>query len=280
MVLLRLADAACPGVPAGFAVEVLARLAGHSKHASRHLAAEAKTLLTVRQAQLARETRSARAAERISRLLSHAEWPGGRSLAPPREAISPQRETEGYGAGTWPSKKLNREVSYDSLAELSAIRLLDRAPQVLWFCEQPTAIGYSYAGRHRTYYPDLLAATSDGYCVLIEVKPLNDMALAVNQAKAAAARAFCARSGWGYLLTDADDRTLHDLLNAKVPEHAARGFTAALHAKGSMTWPDIKAQRERHQLTPVQLSALALRSKWHITLDPYRISQTRAKMPV
>lgn len=274
VVLLRLAEAACPGVPAAFAVQVLARLAGHSKHASRHLAAEGKTLLMARQAQLARETRSARAAERLSRLLAHAEWPGGRALAPHRQAIRPQRETEGYGAGTWLSAKLNREVRYDSVAELSLIRVLDRAPQVLWFCEQPAAIGDSYAGRHRTYYPDLLAATSDGYCVLIEVKPLNDMPLAVNQAKAAAARAFCARGGWGYLLTDADDRTLHDLLNAKVPEHAARAFTAALDAKGTMTWPDIKAQRERHQLTPVQLSALALRSDWHITLNPYRMARS------
>ena len=102
----------------------------------------------------------------------------------------------------------------------------------------------------------------------------------VNQAKAAAARAFCARGGWGYLLTDADDRTLHDLLNAKVPEPAAQGFTAALRAQGTMTWPAIKALRDQHQLTAVQLSALALRSNWHLTLDPYRISQTRAKMPV
>ncbi len=41
------------------------------------------------------------------------------------------------------------------------------APQVPWFCEQSAAIGYIFAGRHRTYYPDLLAATKDGYCILI-----------------------------------------------------------------------------------------------------------------
>jgi hypothetical protein len=39
-----------------------------------------------------------------------------------------------------------------------------------------------------------------------------------------------------------------------------------------MTWRDVKAQREHHGLTQVQLSALALRNNWHITLDPYRIT--------
>ena len=90
-------------------------------------------------------------------------------------------------------------MAFESRDELSLIRALDMAPQVTWFCEQPTAIGYTFAGRHHTYYPDLLAATKDGYCILIEVKPLLDMPLAINQAKAAAARAFCARNGWGFL---------------------------------------------------------------------------------
>lgn len=62
-------------------------------------------------------------------------------------------------------------MAFESRDELSLIRALDMAPQVPWFCEQPAAIGYIFAGRHRTYYPDLLAATRDGYCILIEVKP-------------------------------------------------------------------------------------------------------------
>jgi hypothetical protein len=63
-------------------------------------------------------------------------------------------------------------VAYESIAELPLIQVLDNAPQVSWFCEQPIAVGYSFAERHRTYYPDLLAATDDGHCVLIEVKAL------------------------------------------------------------------------------------------------------------
>jgi hypothetical protein len=142
----------------------------------------------------------------------------------------------------------------------------------LWFCEQPAAIGYIFAGRHRTYYPDLLAATKDGYCILIEVKPLLDMPLAINQAKAAAARAFCARNGRGFLVTDLR-RSLNDLLTMPVPEEASRQFADALRETGTTTWQDIKAHRARCGLTAVQVAALATQRGWCITLSPHRMTE-------
>jgi Sigma-70, region 4 len=276
--LLTLAEAAFPGIAAGLVARVLARLAGRNHDTSVHLAAEVTTLLAARRGELAREAREARsaerAAERLARMLAHAEWPGGRRPAPLRSAISPQREPrDGDGAGRWVSVKMGREVSYESVTELSLIRALDWAPQIAWFCEQPAAIGYTFAGRHRTYYPDLLAATDDGYCVLIEVKPPLDMPLAITQAKADAARKFCADRGWGYLLTDDGGHTLHDLVTLPLPEQAAQAFADALNAAGTMTWRDIKAHRERHGLTPVQVGALAIQRGWHIRLDPYRMSE-------
>jgi hypothetical protein len=260
-------------------VQVLARLAGHSRNICGHLAAEVMTLLAIRQAELVRETRETRfaehAAERLERMLPHVEWPGARTPAPPRSAIRPQRDTDGDGAGKWQSAKLAREVSYESVAELSLIRLLERAPQVLWFCEQPVAIGYKFTGRHRTYYPDLIAATADGCCILVEVKPLPEMPMAINQAKADAARAFCGRHGWGYLLTDASGRTLHDLVTLAVPEQAARGFADALRRVGTMTWRDVKAHRARHGISSLQVSALAMQLGWDVQLDPYRITEVQ-----
>ena len=184
--------------------------------------------------------------------------------------IIPQRGHD--DAETWESVKLGRKVVFESRTELSLIRALDMAPQVTWFWEQPTAIGYTFAGRHHTYYPDLLAATEDGYCILIEVKPLLDMPLAINQAKAAAARAFCARNGWGFLVTDLR-RSLNDLLTMPVPEEASRQFADALRETGTMTWQDIKARRARCGLTAVQVAALATQRGWYITLSPYRMTE-------
>jgi len=157
--------------------------------------------------------------------------------------------------------------------ELSLIRALDVAPQVEWFCEQPAAIGYIFAGRHRTYYPDLLAATKDGYCILIEVKPRLDMPLAINQAKAAAARAFCARNGWGFLVTDLR-RSLNGLLTMPVPEEASRRFADALRETGTMTWQDIKAHRARCGLTAVQVAALGHPAR--VVCQPVPVSNDRA----
>ena len=271
--LLTLAEAALPAVPVALAVQVLAQLAGHSRQVSKHVAAEAITLRVVRDAELASEARQAqftkRAAALLTRLSADTEWPGGRKPAPPQSLIIPQR---GHDAETWESVKLGRKVAFESRTELSLIRALDRAPQVEWFCEQPAAIGYIFAGRHRTYYPDLLAATKDGYCILIEVKPLLDMPLAINQAKAAAARAFCARNGWGFLVTDLR-RSLNDLLTMPVPEEASRQFADALRETGTMTWQDIKSHRAQCELTAVQVAALATQRGWYIVLSPYRMTE-------
>jgi hypothetical protein len=272
--LLTLAEAALPAVPVGMAARVLAQLAGYSRQVSKHVAAEAVTFRVVRDAELAREAGQAqftnRAAALLTRLLADTEWPGGRQPAPPQSLIIPQRGHD--DAETWESVKLGRKVAFESRTELSLIRALDMAPEVTWFCEQPTAIGYTFAGRHHTYYPDLLAATKDGCCILIEVKPLLDMPLAINQAKAAAARAFCARNGWGFLVTDLR-RSMNDLLTMPVPEEASRQFADALRETGTMTWQDIKAHRARCGLTAVQVAALATRRGWYITLSPYRMTE-------
>ena len=271
--LLTLAEAALPAVPVALAAQVLAQLAGHSRQVSKHLAAEAITLRVVRDAELASEARQAqfakRAAALLTRLLADTEWPGGRKPSPPQSLITPQR---GHDAETWESVKLGRKVAFESRTELSLIRALDVVPQVTWFCEQPAAIGYIFAGRHRTYYPDLLAATKDGYCILIEVKPLLDMPLAINQAKAAAARAFCARNGWGFLVTDLR-ASLNGLLTMPVPEEASRHFADALRETGTMTWQDIKAHRAQCGLTAVQVAALATQRGWYIRLSPYRMTE-------
>lgn len=276
--LLTLATAALPGVKLNLAVQVLAGLTGRSKNARRHLAAEVTTLHATRRAEQAREVREARtvgqASARLGRLLDATEWPAERCPAPPRSAIEPQRPMSDMdGALPWSSMKLGREVAYQSQLELALIRVLDRAEQVAWYCEQPLAIGYTFAGRHHTYYPDFLAVTTDDECVVIEVKMLPDMPLAITQAKADAAREFCACHGWGYLLTDGKGRTLHDLQVLPIPEDAAEAFTSALREAKTMKWCDIKANRERHGLTTQQLFALAIQRGWHIRLNPYRMSE-------
>jgi hypothetical protein len=186
------------------------------------------------------------------------------------------RPSEREGAGTWPSSRFGRAVAYDSATELHVIKALEQARQIAWFCEQPVAIGYTFDGRHHTYYPDLLAVTGDNRCVLIEVKGQLEMALATNQAKTAAARRFCARHGWGYLCTDRY-RTLRTLQTLPVPQPAAHELTEALDAGRHLMWVDTEPIRKRYAITGLHLAALALQRGWDLRLNPYRISRGQPK---
>jgi hypothetical protein len=114
---------------------------------------------------------------------------------------------------------------------------------VTWFCEQPTAIGYTVAGRHRPYHPDLLAA-KDFLC-----PPM-------------------AGGSWSQTFAG-----LNDLLAMLVPAEASRHFADALRDTGTMTWQDIEAHRVRRGLTPVQAAALAGQRGWYISLSPYRMTE-------
>ncbi|MBO9858826.1 TnsA endonuclease N-terminal domain-containing protein [Xanthomonas sp. A1809] len=49
--------------------------------------------------------------------------------------------------------------------------LLEKSEQVAYYQEQLAAIRYAFGKKHYNYYPDLLLATTDGRCVLVEVKP-------------------------------------------------------------------------------------------------------------
>ena len=270
--LLTLAEAALPAVPVGLAARVLAQLAGHSRQVSKHVAAEAITRRVVRDAELAREARQAqftkRAAALLTRLLADTEWPGGRKPVPPQSLIIPQR---GHDAETCGRQQVGIVGAVPAGEDVTDCRRLFAEPLHLWCRIQHSYQRQFVPGLKRHLPSQLDGFPKDGYCILIEVKPRLDMPLAINQAKAAAARAFCARNGWGFLVTDLR-RSLNDLLTMPVPAEASRQFADALPKTGTMTWQDIKAHRAQCGLTAVQI-ALATQRGWYISLSPYRMTE-------
>jgi hypothetical protein len=276
--LVALVDAADHTGSTRVLVQILAALTGHSDLARKHLSAEVETLVALRRAELVRNARDAaaadRASERIGRMFSDVEWASGPAIVPDRSSITPQRApNDQEGAGAWASTKLARAVSYESTGELRIIKTLDQARQIQWFCEQPVAIGYTLDGRHRTYYPDLMAVTDDGRCVLIEVKAQTDMATAINQTKMAAARAFCTRHGWGYLCTDGY-RSFQELQKLPIPESAAQVLTDALSRERRVMWADTAPIRAKYGITSLHIAALVVRRGWDLRLGPYRITES------
>ncbi|MFD9962732.1 Tn7 transposase TnsA N-terminal domain-containing protein [Amycolatopsis sp. NPDC058986] len=224
---------------------------------------------------LVAEVKAAGFAERATRrwaaILDDVEWPETLAeIAPDRSDFSPLREVNPRpGSTEWESAKVGRKVACESVNEMYMVRTLSYAANVEWFCEQPVAIEYFLDGRVRTYYPDLLVWLDDGRCVLVEVKGLPDMASWINQEKAEAARKYCARRGWGFIVTDGT-RTLRQFMRREVSEEVATLFKNALSG-GVVSWPQIQAMRARADFTSVDVSVLALREKWRLTY-PYRLA--------
>ncbi|WP_329491375.1 hypothetical protein OG618_33535 [Kitasatospora sp. NBC_01246] len=274
--LLDLAEVLLPAVPVRQAALVIAQLAGARKLRAENLAAEAVTVRALRhdaaRRELSRQGRIERAARRWAALEAEVSWFGAPQPAPPRGELAALRDTAGEDgrSGSWHCPKLGREVAYESETEWRVVQLLSFAPQIAYYQEQPLAIGYDFDGRRRTYYPDLLVATTDGRCVLIEVKPVYEMATAVNVAKYRAVEALCRARGWGLVATDGwrtrrllEDRPVDGRLEAALDEALARG--------GELTWHQVRAAAGALPLKSLDLAALVLRRGWVWRTHPYRL---------
>ncbi|WP_055530913.1 TnsA endonuclease N-terminal domain-containing protein [Streptomyces graminilatus] len=274
--LLDLADVLLPSVTPRQAVPLLARLAGADKVRAENLAAEAATIRMLRHESARREAtqqrRIERATERWAALETEVNWFGTLEPAPPRAELETLREENSGGRdfGAWHCPKLGRDVAYESETELRVVQLLSFAPQIAYYQEQPLAISYEFAGRHRTYYPDLLVATADGRCILIEVKPVYEMAMAVNVAKYRAVEAFCRSKGWGLVATDSK-RTRRLLENRPVDPHVEVVLSAALDEHTELTWPQVQAALGTVPLDSLSLAALILKRGWEWSIRPYRL---------
>ncbi|MBB5766540.1 sigma factor-like helix-turn-helix DNA-binding protein [Xanthomonas euroxanthea] len=142
-----------------------------------------------------------KAANKVNQWLSQCDWSDHIRPPPPIEELWALREVGDTDiAGSYHSDKLGRAVQYESGLELDVLSLLEKSEQVAYYQEQPAAIRYAFGKKHYDYYPDLLLATTDGRCVLVEVKPTSQRALSINRAKASATRAWAHACGWGWLV--------------------------------------------------------------------------------
>lgn len=118
----------------------------------------------------------------------------------PSSEIPPMRPSR-IGKTRFFSSKMDREILCDSGLEADFAAALDQLPEVLWYGEQPTPIGYKLHGDLHHYYPDFLVAFVDGRTVLVEVK-INgyEFAKDVNVGKWAATIRYCRSAGRGFFI--------------------------------------------------------------------------------
>lgn len=184
-------------------VEVLSRILASCGPAPRNeIVRWVEEFEEFRSAEGRRERREAWARGRWDRFSSGAIWPAelsGDGWFPraPCRAVGPD-------GGQLRSEKLGRNVEYESGLEERLLTLIERAPEVAEYCEQPFRIDYPWFGGQRVYVPDIAVRLTDGRALLIEAKPRTAWADAVNLAKWNAASRWCEQRGWGFLV--ADDR--------------------------------------------------------------------------
>lgn len=286
---LHAADAAFPlAYPrtAARAVLVLAgMLAAERDRLTKQVLAEADARERRLTAAGRRTATAQRASARLHALLDLAHWPTG--IQPEPFIAVPQQRVHATvdspvalphyrhaKSGQLGSTKLGRDVGYDSLLELQLITLLEAAPDVVRYTEQPLALqDIGPDGHGHLYYPDLLIELTDGRILLLEVKPITHMASTINQSKFAAARSLAAARGWGFLVTDGrrSEQLLHDHLP---PAAAAAALAALVERPGGCYWDDVRAVRDQHGLSTLDLQALIVRSGWRFTVAPYRLRAT------
>ncbi|MDL5366803.1 sigma factor-like helix-turn-helix DNA-binding protein [Xanthomonas sp. NCPPB 2654] len=212
-----------------------------------------------------------RVARKVSQWLSQCDWPDQRSAPPPREHLTAQRDVgDSDIAGSYHSVKLGRSVQYESGLELAVISLLEKSEHVAYYQEQPAVIRYAFRKKHYIYYPDLLIATTDGRCLLAEVKPTAHMALSINRAKADAARAWAHAQGWGWLVLN-ENHTFRQIAQHELSAEQRAVLDNELRKHGFITWKDTPALRARHGLTALDLTAYIIQSGADLDLS-YRIT--------
>jgi hypothetical protein len=273
--------------PTRVTVAFLLCAAGVTSRAARqvadlaHAVAERRRKLDAQQRRTeAVERRSAavvhRAEEAVSRWIEHASWPATTSAPPEPGSLHALRLAGAdEAASCFHSLKLNREVLCESSLELAASIALENSAIIAWYQEQPLKIPYIYEGRRRVYYPDLLAATHTGRCLLVEVKPLANMPIALNRAKAVAGRAYAHERGWGFVMVDGM-HTGRDLETHVISTDRLRAITAALEAQGYLGWRQILELRANSRVTSRDVAAFVTQTGAQLVLEPrYRITTAR-----
>ena len=93
----------------------------------------------------------------------------------------------------------------------------EKSTHVRTYQEQPCAIPYpSIDIDPGIYIPDLLITLNDGRNLLIEIKPLWQMAVTDNRIKTQAGQRFAHNHGWGWVTIAHAGRTYHDLLHRPI----------------------------------------------------------------
>lgn len=213
---------------------------------------------------------------RLEHLLSYVIWPSQvhaltcDQVAEVKRQRNVSTDSDGH-ASSFMSQKMNREVQYESMIEFTFLLRLEELPEVVLYQEQPFVVPYQQGERTRCYYPDVLFVLQDGRGIVVEIKPVFQMALHKNLIKWSALRQFCRKEGFGLLVTDgryAIQEVQHRHIN---PDFVTAMRTALL--RGPLSWHEYREIRDRYDVSRDEFIALILNERLIWELNPFSLSK-------
>ncbi|WP_454231378.1 TnsA endonuclease N-terminal domain-containing protein [Mycolicibacterium fortuitum] len=260
------------------------RLAGHRASGTQQIAKEVhsrvarvrKRLRELESIERKASVADSYASAHLQRWLSHVEWPadttGPCRPIPDHATRHVDIDEEGHGATFF--DKLGREAAWDSRFEARLLRILNDSSLVAIFQEQPVRVGYQWKGQPKAYFPDVVAQLRDGRTVLIEAKPLYEVAYAMNQDKFDAARAYAHSQGWGWLVWT-DRCSIPDLVSRNVDPVLAQRVTETVMS-GDLDWRALR-RFDAEGLELLDLIALTIANRWRWEREPFRLTVARSE---
>jgi hypothetical protein len=111
-----------------------------------------------------------------------------------------------FRTGTMTSMKNGgKEMHYRSGLECEIYECLEAIPQIARYTVESIKIPYYWKNDWHNYFPDLMVFYTNGRQEIWEIKPERQHGLDQNQAKWAAAVAFCEVRGWKFWVVDEEN---------------------------------------------------------------------------
>jgi hypothetical protein len=271
--LVEFAENMLPHLPTDTsALPLIATLAFVNWKTARPHLARARMIVQQREA---RESNRQKARERFQNLLSDVVWPPqAMSLTGfDRNTFTRAREISHVSvghAGTFHCEKLNRSVHYESQLEHDFLICLEQSEEVPFYQEQPLAVKYKVRRRERPYYPDVLFVLASGQGVLVEIKPIFQMALKENALKWEALQEFCLQTGLGLLITDGR-RSIQSVRRHQIKPQFEEAVLSALQS-GPLSWTKYRQLKDQFQPGRDDFVALVLNNGLVWQLRPFSLS--------
>ncbi|MDM2535242.1 sigma factor-like helix-turn-helix DNA-binding protein [Mycobacteroides abscessus] len=258
-----------------FLVMLVASMSGHSTRAAGEIAAAAAEHRVIQRRQhrdlARRQAHIAGSDHLVDKWVRDADWPNPTDPAEPATGYVQRRRMPTGDVASFQSEKTGAVVYCESSLEEAVFMIAETSTRVRTYQEQPCEIAYTGEdGMSHTYYPDLLVTLTDGRVLLVEVKPLWQMALTINRIKYRAGQHYAAKRGWGWVSVAARGHTYRDLGRRNLDPSVCACLAHAIEG-GPISWRAMQELRIRTPITTMDVATFVLQENAGLQLNPYRL---------